>query len=118
MTNSNVKIEDLLLLVKEGKLNEAQEKYFDENIITQEANGPLVQGKANAIQALKDFQKDNSVTGFRGYQVGTIATNQDNSLYTVTLQLEVNGDTPVDIEQVVHSKWENGKIVFERYYHS
>lgn len=118
MTNSNVKIESLLLLVKEGRLRDAQELYFDDNIVTQEANGPLVKGKANAIQALKDFQTSNNVTGFRGYKVGTLATNENNSLYTVTLQLEVNGDTPVDIEQVVHSTWENGKVVFERYYHA
>lgn len=118
MTNSNVKIEELLALVKEGKLQEAQELYFDENIVTQEANGPLVKGKATAIQALKEFQQNNNVTGFRGYQVGTLATNEKNSLYTVTLQLEVNGNSTVDIEQVVHSQWENGKVVFERYYHA
>ena len=50
---------------------------------TQEGNGPIVSGKANAQAALAAFQAANNVTGFIAYEVGNVAvvgnTNEDHS---------------------------------------
>lgn len=48
MTNNNVPLEALLEMLKKGEIAEAQEKYFADDVKTQEANGPVISGKANA----------------------------------------------------------------------
>ena len=46
------------------------------------------------------------------------SANENESHYTATLKLEVNNGENVDIQQAVYTKWENGKVILERYYHS
>lgn len=106
--NIQVKVNELLEMLQKGQIREAQEKFFDANVVTREANGPAAIGKANALDALATFQKTANVTGFRGYKVGSIAVNGNVSFYDAVLQLEVNGGTPVDIEQTVVTEWNNG----------
>jgi hypothetical protein len=117
VTNNNVPLNDLLEMLKKGEIAEAQEKYFAEDVQTQEANGPIVRGKANAIAALSAFQAANNVTGFIAYEVGSAAINGNHSFYNVALVLQVNGKDTARIEQVVSTIWKDGKIVNERYYH-
>lgn len=118
MDNQNVKIREMLSMVEQGQLNEAQHKYFAENVSSQEANNEPIQGKEAVINGLIEFQESNNVTGFRGYDIHSISNNNNESHYTATLKLEVNGGEPVDIQQAVYTQWMNGQVVFERYYHA
>ena len=117
MNNENVQINALLEMLKRGEIAEAQELFFDENVQTQEGNGPIVTGKANAKAALAGFQSANNVTGFIGYEVDQVAVNGNHSFYNTALVLQVNGGDVARIEQVVSTTWQNGKIIKERYYH-
>ncbi|MFC0774012.1 SnoaL-like domain-containing protein [Terrimonas alba] len=117
MTNSNVPLNDLLEMLKKGEIAEAQEKYFADDVQTQEANGPVISGKANAKAALAAFQAANNVTGFIAYEVGNAAVNGNHSFYNVALVLQVNGKDIARIEQVASTTWKDGKIINERYYH-
>lgn len=117
MNNETVQIDEVLEMLKKGEIAQAQEKYFANNVQTQEGNGPVVSGKANAKAALAAFQAANNVTGFIAYEVGNVAVNGNHSFYNVALVLQVNGKDTVRIEQVVSTTWKDGKIVNERYYH-
>jgi hypothetical protein len=117
MTNNNVPLDALLDKLKKGEIAEAQEIYFADDVQTQEGNGPIVSGKANAQAALAAFQAANNVTGFIAYEVGNAAVNGNHSFYNVALVLQVNGKDTARIEQVVSTAWKDGKIVNERYYH-
>lgn len=117
MTNHNVPLEDLLGMLRKGEIAQAQEKFFADDVQTQEGNGPIVSGKANAQAALATFQAANNVTGFIAYEVGNVAVNGNHSFYNVALVLQVNGKDTARIEQVVATTWKDGKIVTERYYH-
>jgi hypothetical protein len=117
MTNNNVPLQNLLEMLKKGEIAEAQEKYFVDDVKTQEVNGPVISGKANAKAALAAFQAANNVTGFIAYEVDNIAINGNHSFYDVALVLQVNGKDTARIEQVVSTTWKNGKIINERYYH-
>ena len=117
MNNETVQIGALLEMLKKGEIAEAQEKYFADDVTTQEGNGPLVSGKVNAKAALAAFQAANNVTGFIAYEVGNMAVNGSHSFYNVALVLQVNGKDEARIEQVVSTSWKDGKIVKERYYH-
>lgn len=117
MRNETVQIDAVLAMLKKGEIAQAQEKYFAENVQTQEGNGPIVSGKLNAQAALAAFQAANNVTGFIAYEVGVIAVNGNHSFYNVALVLQVNGKDTARIEQVVSTTWKEGKIINERYYH-
>jgi hypothetical protein len=117
MTNNNVPLEALLEMLQKGEIAQAQERFFADDVQTQEANGPVVLGKANAMAALAAFQASNNVTGFIAYEVGNAAINGDHSFYDVALVLQINGKDTIRIEQVVATSWKEGKIVKERYYH-
>ena len=118
MDNKNVRIGEMLEMVQQGQLNEAQQKYFAQNVSSQEANNTPIYGKEAVIEGLIEFQKSNNVTGFRGYDLHSLSNNENESHYTATLKLEVNNGENVDIQQAVYTKWENGKVILERYYHS
>lgn len=117
MSTEIVQIKEVLEMLKRGEIAEAQEKYFADDVQTQEANGPVVKGKANAKAALAAFQAANNVTRFIAYEVGTVAVNGNQSFYNVALVLQVNGKDTARIEQVVSTTWKDGKIINERYYH-
>ncbi|CAN5653227.1 hypothetical protein BH10BAC3_BH10BAC3_10150 [soil metagenome] len=117
MNNETVKISEVLEMLKNGEIAQAQEKYFADDVQTQEGNGPVISGKANAQAALSAFQAANNVTGFIAYEVGNVAVNGNHSFYNVALVLQVNGKNEVRIEQVVATTWKDGKIIHERYYH-
>lgn len=117
MSNNNIPLPELLAMLTKGEIAEAQEKYFADDVQTQEANGPVISGKANAKAALAAFQAANNVTGFIAYEVGTTAINGNHSFYDVALVLQVNGKDTARIEQVVSTTWKDGKIINERFYH-
>jgi hypothetical protein len=118
MNTETVQINAVLEMLKKGQIAEAQEKYFADDVQTQEANGSVVSGKANAKAALATFQAANNVTGFIAYEVGAVAINGNHSFYNVALVLQVNGKDTARIEQVVSTTWKDGKIINERYYHA
>ncbi len=65
-----------------------------------------------------EFQKANNVTEFRGYEVYSLSNNENESHYTATLKLEANDKDHIDIQQAVYTKWKDGEVMFERYYHA
>ena len=117
MNTETVQINAVLEMLKKGEIAEAQEKYFADDVKTQEGNGPIVSGKSNAKAALAAFQAANNVMGFIAYEVGVVAINGNHSFYNVALVLQVNGKDTARIEQVVSTTWKDGKIINERYYH-
>ncbi len=101
MNNETVQINEVLEMLKKGEIAQAQEKYFANDVQTQEGNGPVVSGKANAKAALAAFQAANNVTEFIAYEVGNVSVNGNHSFYNVALVLQVNEKDTVRIEQVV-----------------
>ncbi len=112
-------LNEMLGILQEGRMTEGQETYFAENVVTQEGNNPALTGKQSAIERLNDFRNSIGVAEFISYKIGDTAVEGNTSFYDAVLSLKLNNGETISLEQVVKTVWnDEGKIVFERYYHS
>ncbi len=117
--NSDVKskLTEMLGMLQKGQMTEGQEKYFADDVVTQEGNDAAVTGKQSAIERLNNFQEALGITGFVSYTIGSVAVEGNVSFYDAVLSVEVKSGDTIHLEQVVRTEWKNGKIVHERYFH-
>lgn len=112
-------LREMLGILQEGRMTEGQEVYFADEVITQEGNNPALTGKQNAVQRLNNFRESIGVAEFIGYKIGEVAVEGKTSFYDAVLSLKLNNGETISLEQVVKTVWnDEGKIVFERYYHN
>jgi len=112
-------LNEMLGILQEGRMTEGQETYFAENVVTQEGNNSALTGKQSAIERLNDFRNSIGVAEFISYKIGDTAVEGNTSFYDAVLSLKLNNGETISLEQVVKTVWnDEGKIVFERYYHS
>jgi hypothetical protein len=112
-------LNEMLGILREGKMTEGQESYFADDVVTQEGNAPALTGKQNAIERLNNFRETIGVAEFVSYKIGDVAVEGNTSFYDSVVSLKLNNGETISLEQVIKTVWnDEGKIVFERYYHS
>lgn len=111
-------LQEMLGILKEGRMTEGQETYFAEGVVTQEGDQLPIVGKQAAIERLNKFRETIGVAAFVGYAIGDVAVVGATSFYDALLSLKLKNGQTINLEQVVKTEWRDGKIVKERYYHS
>ena len=107
----------VLDLLGQGEFIKAMDTYLDEDVSLWEGNNEAKKGKAFCIKAEEDLLA--TVTAFHGYTVKSgPAVSGDTSFYEAVMEFDTNDGTKHRFEQVVRTKWKNGKIIDERYYHA
>ncbi len=117
--NTDVKasLTEMLVMLQKGEMTEGQEKYFADNVVTQEGNDAAVTGKQAAIERLNNFRDALGITGFVSYTIGTVAVEGNVSFYDAVLSVKVKTGDTIQLEQVVRTEWKSGRIIRERYFH-
>lgn len=111
------KANEVTALLAEGKFIEAMEGYLDDNVQLFEGNNPAKIGKDFCLAEEKKLL--DTVVAFHGYKViSGPAVKNDVTFYEAVMEFRTNDGTEHKFEQVVRTKWENGKIINERYYHA
>ncbi|THJ25043.1 MAG: hypothetical protein CAF45_002745 [Nitrospira sp. CG24E] len=110
-------LQEMLGILKEGRMTEGQKIYFADAVVTQEGNQPPIVGKQASIERLDKFRDTIGVAAFVGYAIGDVAVAGDSSFYDAVLTLKLKDGETISLEQVVKTDWRDGKIVKERYYH-
>ncbi|WP_298926394.1 hypothetical protein [uncultured Allomuricauda sp.] len=111
------KANEVTALLAEGKFIEAMEEYLDDNVQLFEGNNPAKIGKDFCLAEEKKLL--DTVVAFHGYKViSGPAVKNDVTFYEAVMEFRTNDGTEHKFEQVVRTKWENGKIINERYYHA
>lgn len=110
-------LQEMLGILKEGRITEGQETYFVDAVVTQEGNQPPIVGKKSSIERLDKFRETIGVAAFVSYAIGDVAVAGDSSFYDAVLTLKLKNGETISLEQVVKTDWRDGKIVKERYYH-
>ena len=112
----NNRLNDLFTYIREGRILDAMTEFYTEDAIMQEnLESPTVGREAN-IEREKQFLS--TVKEWKGFQVTAQGTGQDVTFYETVMDWVATDGTPVHVEQVVVAKWQDGKIVHERYYHN
>lgn len=116
-TLTNVRLNELLDYVRQGRILDAMTEFYADNVIMSEpAYGDTV-GLAANIEREKKFVA--SVKEFKNFQVPHVAIDEEtgHAFYENVMDwIGVDGK-PYHVEQVSVQQWKNGKIVSERFYY-
>ena len=109
------KISHVNQLVLDGKLMDAFEMYYDDEVVMQEnAMAPTVGKTANR---LRELQFLNDVTEFRGAKALHVATAENVSYVTWEFDYTHKDWGVRNYTQVSVQHWKNGKIIKEQFFY-
>lgn len=116
-TNEDLKarVEGLNRMVKEGKILEAIDKYYAENVVMQENEQPATKGKAANRAREEEFLAN--VVEFRGAEVKAVAVGDNVTMVEWFYDYTHKEWGKRVYHQVAVQRWENGQIVHERFYY-
>lgn len=117
MTESQIKsaLNDLNFLVIDGKLIEAFDKYYHNEIEMQENSNASVKGKDFHRQREIEFMKN--VTEWRGAWVSGLAVDGDTSFVVWHYDYTHKEWGVRNYTQVSVQKWKDGKIIKEQFFY-
>ena len=109
------RLDDLHNHIRQGKVIEAMNEFYDQDTQMQENANPPRKGLAANIAREQEFM--NGVKEWKGFNVLASAAGDNVTFYECTIDFIATNGQPVHMEQVVAARWKNGKIVQERYYY-
>ena len=114
-TNLQQRLNDLFGYIRQGKIIEAMNEFYDKDTVMQDNANPPTKGLAANIEREKQFMS--GVKEWKGFTVTTSGVGDNVTFYESTSDFVTTGGMPVHLEQVSVAKWKNGKIVHERFYY-
>ena len=109
------RLNDLFSYIRQGKIIEAMTEFYEQDAQMQENANPPTVGLAANIEREKQFMS--GVKEWKGFNVAASAVGDNVTFYECSLDFIATTGQPVHMEQVVVSRWNNGKIVHERFYY-
>lgn len=113
--NLQQRLNDLFGYIRQGKIIEAMNEFYDKDTVMQDNANPPTKGLAANIEREKQFMS--GVKEWKGFTVTTSGVGDNVTFYESTSDFVTTGGVPVHLEQVAVAKWKNGKIVHERFYY-
>ena len=111
------KVNEVTALLAKGQFIEAMTEYLADNVHLYEGNNAPKIGKDHCL--LEEQKLLDTVVDFHGYKVlSGPAVKGDTTFYEAVMEFTTNDGVRHKFEQVVRTKWSNGLIVDERYYHA
>ena len=114
-TDLRQRLNDLFRYIRQGKIVEAIEEFYDNSAAMQENSNPPTVGKVANVEREKQFMS--GVKEWKGFNVTASAVGDNVTFYECNLDFIATSGQPVHMEQVVVAKWKNGRIVHERFYY-
>lgn len=113
--HENVRIDDLLVYVREGRFLEAMAEFYAPNVTMEDPSYGATHGLDANIERERAFLK--SLKELRACYVPKVAKSANTAMYENILDwVDQQGKTH-HVEQVSVQTWKNGKIIHERFYY-
>ncbi len=113
--NLQQRLNDMFGYIRQGKIIEAMNEFYDKDTVMQDNANPPTKGLAANIEREKQFLS--GVKEWRGFNVTATGVGDNVTFYEGTMDFIATNGQPVHLEQVSVAKWRNGKIVHERFYY-
>jgi SnoaL-like polyketide cyclase len=113
--NLQQRLNDLFGYIRQGKIVEAMNEFYDKDTVMQDNANPPTKGLVANIEREKQFL--NGVKEWKGFEVTASAVGDNVTFYECSLDFVATSGQPVHMEQVVVTRWKDGKIVHERFYY-
>ncbi len=114
--NLQDRFEDLLSYIREGRILDAVNEFYSEDAAMQENSLPPTVGREANYEREKQFLS--TVKDWKRFDVIAKSVGDNVTFYETVMDWTSTDGTAVHVEQVVVTKWVNGKIINERYYHN
>ena len=116
MSDNNVRINELLEYVRNGRIMDAMSAFYADEVVMEEPAYGKTVGLAANLKREQAFV--DSVKAFKKFETPSIAIGEDVSLYENVMEwTDVEGND-IHVEQVAVQKWQGGKIIHERFYYA
>src|SRR5262245_66172458 len=117
MSTANLKqrLNDLFGYIRQGKVIEAMNEFYDQDAVMQENANPPTKGLDANVEREKQFMS--SVKEWRGFTVTASGVGDNMTFYESASDFVTTDGVAGHVEQVSVAKWRNGKIVHERFYY-
>jgi len=109
------RVVELQEFISSGRILEAMDEFYAENVSMQENAGEPIVGRAKNIEREKQFLAN--IKDFKGYTVVSLSVGPETSAVESVMEFIDVNDRPVRLEQVAIQSWENDRIVSERFYY-
>src|SRR5690348_3761648 len=113
--NLQQRLQDLHNHIRQGKVFEALNEFYDTDTVMQENANPPTKSLAANIEREKQFMS--GVKEWKGFNVTASAAGDNVTFYEATVDFVATSGQHMHLEQVSVAKWKNGKIVHERFYY-
>jgi hypothetical protein len=113
--SQNVRIHELLNYIGNGRVMDAMNEFYAEDVVMEEPAYGKTVGLAANLEREQKFV--DSVKAFKNFQTDRVAAGDDFSIYENVMDWVDVNDNEVHVEQVVVAQWRGGKIVHERFYY-
>ena len=114
-TDLQQRLENLFGYIRQGKIIEAMNEFYDKDTVMQDNANPPTKGLAANIEREKQFMS--GVKEWKRFNVTAHGVGADVTFYETNIDFIATNGQSVHMEQVVVAKWKNGKIVHERFYY-
>jgi hypothetical protein len=98
-----------------GKALQAFDELYDDNVVMQENTEPEFRGKAFNRKREEEFFA--TVEAWHGGRILASAISDNVSFSEWEMEVSLKGVGRITMNQVAVRRWNNGKIVHERFYH-
>lgn len=115
MNNFTESVHGLAEMVSQGKLMEAFEKYYADNVSMQENEGDIRTGKDANRKAEEAFV--GGITKINEINMLTVAVGDNVSVLEYHFDVEHKDYGRINKNQVAIQRWQNNKITSEKFYY-
>ena len=113
--NLQQRLQDLHNHIRQGKIIEAMNEFYDADTVMQDNANTPTKGLAANIEREKQFMS--SVKEWKGFNVTASGVGDNVTFYEAVVDFVAATGQYMHLEQVSVAKWRNGKIVHERFYY-
>lgn len=107
---------DLNQMILAGKIMEAFERFYAEDVVMQEGDGTTHDGKDT--NRVREQQFVDSVAAFHGADVLAQAAVGDVSFSEWRMDVTFQDGNRTTLEQVAVRRWRDGRVTHERFYYN
>jgi ketosteroid isomerase-like protein len=115
MSSSNVRIHELIDWIRQGRILDAMEEFYADDVVMTEPYH-TTEGKAANIEREKAFLA--SVKEWKNFEVKATAVEGDVSLSEQVMDWTTTDGREMHVEQIAVARWRGGRIVHERFYYA
>lgn len=116
MTDLKTLVEELNQMILEGKILDAFEKFYADDVVMQDNNYPQRVGKDVSRRYENDFV--NGLTEFRGAKVLNTLISDDLAVTEWWFDYTHKDYGVRNYRQLAVQRWKNGKIIEEKFYYN